>query len=68
LEQRSILFLERGSSHVKMVYMTARTQRAERLAARLVTGSGAIYYHAASKDELLAATTNDVIACGWAPS
>jgi AcrR family transcriptional regulator len=51
-----------------MVYMTARTQRAERLAARLVTGSGAIYYHVASKDELLAATTNDVIACGWAPS
>ena len=32
------------------------------LAARLATGSGAIYWHIASKNELLAATTNDVIA------
>jgi AcrR family transcriptional regulator len=32
------------------------------LAARLATGSGAIYWHVANKDELLAATTNDVIA------
>jgi AcrR family transcriptional regulator len=32
------------------------------LAARLATGSGAIYWHVASKDELLAAATDDVIA------
>ena len=32
------------------------------LAARLATGSGAIYWHVADKDELLAATTNDIIA------
>jgi AcrR family transcriptional regulator len=32
------------------------------LTARLATGSGAIYHHVASKDELLAAATNDVIA------
>ena len=31
------------------------------LATRLETGSGAIYWHVASKDELLAAITNDVI-------
>jgi AcrR family transcriptional regulator len=31
------------------------------LAARLATGSGAIYHHVASKDELLAAATGDVI-------
>ena len=32
------------------------------LAARLSTGPGAIYWHVANKDELLAAATNDVIA------
>jgi AcrR family transcriptional regulator len=32
------------------------------LTARLATGPGAIYWHVASKNELLAATTNDVIA------
>ena len=32
------------------------------LAARLATGSGAIYWHVASKNELLAATADDVIA------
>jgi AcrR family transcriptional regulator len=32
------------------------------LAARLATGAGAIYHHVASKDELLAAITDDVIA------
>jgi len=32
------------------------------LAARLATGSGAIYWHVADKNELLAATTDDVIA------
>jgi AcrR family transcriptional regulator len=32
------------------------------LAARLATGAGAIYWHVANKNELLAATTNDVIA------
>ena len=32
------------------------------LSARLATGAGAIYWHVASKNELLAATTNDVIA------
>src|SRR5690349_9738727 len=32
------------------------------LTARLATGFGAIYWHVADKDELLAATTNDVIA------
>ena len=32
------------------------------LAARLATGSGAIYWHVAGKDELLAAATDDVIA------
>ena len=32
------------------------------LAARLATGSGAIYWHVANKNELLAATTDDVIA------
>jgi AcrR family transcriptional regulator len=32
------------------------------LAARLATGSGAIYWHVASKNDLLAAATNDVIA------
>lgn len=32
------------------------------LAASLATGSGAIYWHVANKDELLAATTDDVIA------
>jgi AcrR family transcriptional regulator len=32
------------------------------LTTRLATGSGAIYYHVANKDELLAAATNDVIA------
>jgi AcrR family transcriptional regulator len=32
------------------------------LEARLSTGSGAIYHHVASKNELLAASTNDVIA------
>ena len=31
------------------------------LAARLATGAGAIYWHVASKDDLLAATTSDVI-------
>ncbi|WP_394938145.1 TetR/AcrR family transcriptional regulator [Psychromicrobium sp. YIM B11713] len=31
------------------------------LAARLATGSGAIYWHVANKDELLAAATNEVI-------
>src|ERR1700734_664620 len=32
------------------------------LSARLATGSGAIYWHVANKNDLLAATTNDVIA------
>jgi AcrR family transcriptional regulator len=32
------------------------------LTARLATGAGAIYWHVASKDDLLAAATNDVIA------
>lgn len=32
------------------------------LAARLATGSGAIYWHVANKNDLLAATTSDVIA------
>ena len=32
------------------------------LAARLATGAGAIYWHVANKDELLAAATDDVIA------
>jgi AcrR family transcriptional regulator len=32
------------------------------VAARLATGSGAIYWHVANKDDLLAATTDDVIA------
>ena len=32
------------------------------LAARLATGSGAIYWHVANKGELLSATTNDVVA------
>jgi AcrR family transcriptional regulator len=32
------------------------------LTARLATGSGAIYWHVANKNELLAATTSDVIA------
>jgi AcrR family transcriptional regulator len=32
------------------------------LAARLATGSGAIYWHVANKDDLLAATADDVIA------
>jgi AcrR family transcriptional regulator len=32
------------------------------LTARLATGAGAIYWHVAGKSELLAATTNDVIA------
>jgi AcrR family transcriptional regulator len=32
------------------------------LAARLATGAGAIYWHVADKNDLLAATTNDVIA------
>src|SRR5882672_2686691 len=32
------------------------------LAARLATGSGAIYWHVASKNDLLAAATGDVIA------
>jgi AcrR family transcriptional regulator len=31
------------------------------LSTRLATGAGAIYWHVANKDELLAATTNDVI-------
>jgi AcrR family transcriptional regulator len=31
------------------------------LAARLATGSGAIYHHVANKNDLIAATTNDVI-------
>lgn len=31
------------------------------LAARLATGSGAIYWHVANKDELLAAATDDVV-------
>jgi AcrR family transcriptional regulator len=39
---------------------TALTFRA--LAARLATGPGAIYWHVASKNELLATATNDVIA------
>jgi len=39
---------------------TALTFRA--LAARLATGSGAIYWHVANKNELLAAATDDVIA------
>ena len=38
---------------------TALTFRA--LAARLATGSGAIYWHVASKNDLLTAATNDVI-------
>src|SRR6202453_1382468 len=32
------------------------------LAARLATGAGAIYWHVADKNDLLAAATNDVIA------
>src|SRR6202042_502467 len=32
------------------------------LTARLATGAGAIYWHVANKGELLAATTNEVIA------
>jgi AcrR family transcriptional regulator len=36
------------------------------LAARLATGSGAIYWHVANKDELLAAAADDVIARGMA--
>jgi AcrR family transcriptional regulator len=32
------------------------------LTARLATGAGAIYWHVANKDDLLTATTNDVIA------
>jgi AcrR family transcriptional regulator len=32
------------------------------LTARLATGAGAIYWHVADKNELLAATTNDIIA------
>jgi AcrR family transcriptional regulator len=32
------------------------------LAARLATGSGAIYWHVANKDDLLTATTGDIIA------
>jgi AcrR family transcriptional regulator len=39
---------------------SALTVRA--LTARLATGSGAIYWHVGGKNELLAATTNDVIA------
>jgi len=39
---------------------TALTFRA--LTARLATGAGAIYYHVADKNELLAAAANDVIA------
>jgi AcrR family transcriptional regulator len=39
---------------------SALTVRA--LAARLATGSGAIYWHVASKNDLLAAATDDVIA------
>jgi AcrR family transcriptional regulator len=38
---------------------SALTVRA--LSARLATGSGAIYWHVANKDDLLAAITNDVI-------
>ena len=38
----------------------ARTFRA--LTARLATGAGAIYWHVANKNDLLAAATNDVIA------
>jgi AcrR family transcriptional regulator len=33
------------------------------LAARLATGSGAIYWHVASKNDLLTAATDDVITC-----
>jgi AcrR family transcriptional regulator len=33
------------------------------LAARLATGSGAIYWHVADKNDLLAAATDEVIAC-----
>jgi AcrR family transcriptional regulator len=84
--------LEHRSSHVKMMLMATKGQRAKRrtdalskeriveaaieildadgeraltfraLTARLATGSGAIYWHVASKSELLTATTNDVIA------
>ena len=84
--------LEQRSSHVKMVLMATKGQRAERrtdalskeriveaaieildadgesaltfraLAARLATGSGAIYWHVANKNDLLAAATDDVIA------
>jgi len=84
--------LEQRSSHVKMVLMATRAQRAERrtdalskqrivaaaieildaggetaltfraLAARLATGSGAIYWHVAGKNDLLTAATADVIA------
>lgn len=39
---------------------TALTFRA--LAARLATGAGAIYWHVANKEELLAAATDDVVA------
>jgi AcrR family transcriptional regulator len=83
--------LEHRSSHVKMMLMATKGQRAKRrtdalskeriveaaieildadgesaltfraLAARLATGSGAIYWHVANKNELLAATTDDVI-------
>ena len=42
--------------------LTVRT-----LAARLATGSGAIYWHVADKDELLAAATDQVIAAALAP-
>src|SRR6202044_516913 len=84
--------LKQRPSHVKMMLMATRGQRAKRrtdalskeriveaaieildadgesaltfraLAAPLATGSGAIYWHVASKNDLLAATADDVIA------
>jgi AcrR family transcriptional regulator len=84
--------LEQRSTHVKMVLMATRAQRAERrtdalskeriveaaigildaggesaltfraLAARLATGSGALYWHVANKNELLTAAADDIIA------
>lgn len=50
----------RGDHHLDTEGEDALTFRA--LTTRLATGAGAIYWHVANKDELLAAATNEVIA------
>ncbi|GAA5053115.1 TetR family transcriptional regulator [Streptomyces similanensis] len=64
-ERRADALSKRRIVEAAIAILDAEGERAltfRALAARLATGSGAIYWHVANKDELLAAATDDVIA------